>query len=69
MREALEELDGGIKIGGRRITNLIYADDTTLVCGSRQELLKLLKDVKDASERRGFLLNTKKTKVMVIDPN
>ncbi len=46
-----------------------YADDATLVCGSRGELLKLLKDVKDAGERRGLLLTTKKIKVMVIDPN
>ena len=67
MREALEDFPGGVKIGGRRITNLRYADDTTLVCGSKKELLDLLKAVKSASERRGLLLNTKKTKIMVID--
>ena len=69
MREALEDFEGGIKIGGRRITNMRYADDTTLLCNNREDLLKLLKSVKDASERRGLLLNTKKTKIMVIDPS
>jgi len=44
-----------------------HADDTTLVCGSKKELLDLLKAVKSASEKRGLKLNTKKTKIMVID--
>ena len=67
MREALEHYKGGVNIGGHHITNLRYADDTTLVCNSKDELLELLGRVKRASEKRGLLLNTKKTKIMVID--
>ena len=51
-------------IGGQRITDLRYADDTTLVCSSRKELIALLKAVKTASEERSLMLNTKKTKIM-----
>ena len=67
MRDALEGFQGGVKIGGVKLTNLRYADDTTLVCSSRQELMDLLCRVKDASEKKGLLLNTKKTKIMVLD--
>jgi len=67
MREALAEFQGGVSFGGQRITNLRYADDTTLVCGSKKELLELLGAVKRMSEKRGLLLNTKKTKIMVVD--
>lgn len=67
MREALDGFDGGMKFGGTLVTNLRYADDTTLICSSKKELMDLLKRVKDASEKKGLLLNTKKTKVMVID--
>ena len=69
MREALEEFEGGISFGGVKITNLRYADDTTLVCGSRKELMDLLQRVKKESEKKGLLLNTKKTKIMVVDKN
>ena len=55
-----------VVIGGQWITNLRYADDTSLVCSSRKELMALLKAVKTASEERGLMLNTKKTKIMVV---
>ena len=67
MREALDGFEGGARFGGMRITDLRYADDTTLVCQSREELMDLLLRVKNASEKKGLLLNTKKTKIMVID--
>jgi hypothetical protein len=67
MRTALEGFEGGVKFGGTKISNLRYADDTTLICSSRAELIDLLKHIKDASERKGLLLNTKKTKIMVVD--
>ena len=69
MREALEGFNGGVNFGGTKITNLRYADDTTLICNSRHELLGLLRRIKDASEKKGLLLNTKKTKIMVVDRN
>ena len=69
MREVLDRYEGGVKIGGKYINNLRYADDTTLICSSHEELLALLEAVKVASEKRGLLLNTKKTKVMVVDEN
>ena len=67
MREALEGFNGGVKFGGTKITNLRYADDTTLVCSSREELIDLLNRIKKASEEKDLLLNTKKTKIMVVD--
>ncbi|XP_072050236.1 uncharacterized protein [Amphiura filiformis] len=67
MRDVLEDFGGGVTIGGQRITNLRYADDTTLVCSSKEELMDLLKAIKSASEQRELILNTKKTKVMIVD--
>ena len=67
MRDALEGFNGGVKFGGKKITNLRYADDTTLVCSSREELIDLLNRSKQASEEKDLLLNTKKTKIMVVD--
>ena len=67
MRDALEGYEGGIKFGGYQVTNLRYADDTTLICSSREQLVDLLERVKASSEKKGLLLNTKKTKIMVID--
>ena len=69
MRETLEDFDGGVKFGDTKVTNLRYADDTTLICNSRHELLDLLRRIKVASEKKGLLLNTKKTKIMVVDRN
>ena len=66
MRNALEGFNGGVKFGGKKITNLRYADDTTLVCSSREELIDLLNRIKQASEEKD-LLNTKKIKIMVVD--
>ena len=61
MRNAgLDELQAGIKIGGRNINNLRYADDTTLMAESEEELKNLLMKVKEESEKAGLKLNIKK---------
>ena len=60
----LEEAQAGIKIAGRNINNLRYADDTTLVAESEEELKSLLMKVKVESERVGFKLNMQKMKIM-----
>ena len=66
MRNAgLEEAQAGIKIGGRNIHNLRYADDTTLMVEREEELKSLLMKVKEESEKVGLKLNIKKTKIMV----
>ena len=65
MRNArLEETQAGIKISGRNINNLRYADDTTLVAENEEELKSLLK-VKEESKKVGLKLNIQKTKIMV----
>ena len=69
MRDALTNFQGGVKIGGQMITNLRYADDTTLICSSKSDLRVLLRAVKSASEKRGLMLNTKKTKILIVDDN
>ena len=69
MRNAgLEEAQAGIKIAGRNINNLRYADDTTLMAESEQELKSLLMKVKVESEKVGFKLNIQKTKIMASGP-
>ena len=69
MRNAgLEEAQAGIKIAGRNISNLRYADDTTLMTKSEEELKSLLMKVKEESEKVGFKLNIQKTKIMASDP-
>ena len=69
MRNAgLEEAQAGIKIAGRNINNLRYADDTTLMAESEEELKSLLIKVKDESEKGGLKLNIQKTKIMVSGP-
>ena len=60
----LEEAQAGIKIAGRKINNLRYADDTTLMAESEEELKSLLMKVKDESEKIGLKLNIQKTKIM-----
>ena len=60
----LEEAQVGIKIAGRNINNLRYADDTTLISESKEELKSLLMKVKEQSEKVGFKLNIQKTKIM-----
>ena len=65
MRNAgLEEAQAGIKIVGRNINNLRYADDTTLMAESEEELKSLLMNVKVESEKGGLKLNIQKTKIM-----
>ena len=69
MRNAgLEEAKAGIKIAGRNINNLRYADDTTLMAESEQELKSLLMKVKEESEKVGLKLNIQKTKIMASGP-
>ena len=64
----LEEAQAGIKIAGRNIKNLRYADDTTLTAESEEELKSLLMKVKEESEKVGLKLNIQKTKVMASGP-
>ena len=64
----LEEAHAGIKIAGRNINNLRYADDTTLMAESEEELKSLLMKVKEKSEKVGLKLNIEKTKIMVSGP-
>ena len=64
----LEEAQAGIKIAGRNINNLRYADDTTLMVDSEEELKSLLMKVKEESEKVGFKLNIQKTKIMSSGP-
>ena len=69
MRNArLEEAQAGIKIAGRNINNLRYADDTTLMAESEEELNSVLKKVKEESEKVGLKLNIQKTKIMASVP-
>ena len=69
MRNAgLEEAQAGIKTAGRNINNLRYADDTTLMAESEEELKSLLMKVKEKSEKVGLKLNIQKTKIMASGP-
>ena len=69
MRNAeLEEAQAGIKIAGRNINNLRYADDTTLMAESEEELKSLSMKVKEESEKVGLKLNIQKTKIMASGP-
>ena len=64
----LEEAQAGIKIAGRNINNLRYADDTTLMAESEEELKSLLMKVKEESEKVGLKFNIQKTKIMASGP-
>ena len=64
----LDEAQAGIKTAGRNISNLRYADDTTLMAESEEELKSLLMKVKEESEKVGLKLNIQKTKIMASDP-
>ena len=69
MRNAgLDEAQSGIKIDGRNINNLRYADDTTLMAESEEELKSLLMKVKEESEKAGLKFNIQKTKIMASGP-
>ena len=65
----LEEAQAGIKIARRNINNLRYADDTTLMAESEEEIKRLLMKVKEESEKVGLKLNIQKTKIMASGPN
>ena len=64
----LDEAQVGIKIAGRNINNLRYADDTTLMAKSKEELKSFLMKVKEKNEKVGLKLNIQKTKIMVSGP-
>ena len=69
MRNAgLDEAQAGIKIAGRNINNLRYADDTTLMAESKEELKRLLMKMKEESEKIGLKFNIQKTKIMTSSP-
>ena len=63
----MEDWDGGISIGDRRISNLRYADDTTLIAETKIDLIAIMERVKLASEKAGLYLNVGKTKVMMTE--
>ena len=64
----MEEEQGGIKISGRNINNLRYADDTTVMAESEEELRSLLRKVKEESEKAGLKFNIQKMKMMASGP-
>ena len=64
----LDEAQAGIKIAGRNISNLRYADDTTLMAESEEELKSLLMKMKEESEKAGLQINIQKTKIMASGP-
>ena len=64
----LDEAETGIKVAGKNINNLIYADDTTLIAASKEELKNLLMKVKEESEKAGLKLNIQKTRTMASSP-
>ena len=64
----LDEAQAGIKIAGRNINNLKYADATSLMAGSEEELKSILMKVKEESEEAGLKLNIQKTKIMASGP-
>ena len=64
----MDEAQAGIKIAGRNISNLRYADDTTLMAENKEELKSLLMKVKEESEKVGLKLNIQKTKIMASGP-
>ena len=69
MRNAgLDEAQAGIKVAGRNISNLRYADDTTLMAENKEELKSLLMKVKEESKKVGIKLNIQKTKIMASGP-
>ena len=64
----MDEAQAGLKIAGRNINNLRYADDTTLMAESEEELKSLLKEVKKESKKAGLKLNIQKIKIMAASP-
>ena len=68
MKSGLDETQIGVQIAGRNINNVRYADDTTLMAESKEELKSLLMKLKEESEKVGFKLNIQKTKIMASGP-
>ena len=68
LNAGLDEAQAGIKIAGRSINNLRYADDTTLMAESEEQLKSLLRKVKEESEKAGLKLNIQKAKIMASGP-
>ena len=68
MKHKLDETQAGIKIAGRNINNLRYADDTTLIAESKEELKSLLMKVKEESEKVGLKFNLQNMKIMASSP-
>ena len=66
--DGLDEAEAGIKIVGRNINNLRYADDTTLMAESKEELKSLLMKVEEETKKIGLKLNIQKTKIMALEP-
>ena len=66
MREVLEGYEGGFQIGGRRVTNLRYADDIILLACSEIQLQELVDRLERVSRKYGLLINVEKTKIMII---
>ena len=69
MRNWKDETQAGIKTAGRNISNLRYADDTTFMAESKEELKNVLMQVKEESEKAGLKLNIQKTKIIASDPS
>lgn len=67
MRHTLEGWKGGVKIGGRRFSNMRFADDTLLIANTSNELLELVGRLEEASHEYGLKVNVNKTKVMIVD--
>ena len=65
---SLDEAQAGIKISARNINNLKYADDTTFMAESQEEVKSLLMKLKEESEKAGLIFNIQKTKIMTFDP-
>lgn len=66
MRKVLENWRGGVSVTGKRISNLRYADDTTLIATTENEMTKLLQRLEYESELHGLRINRQKTKIMII---
>ena len=64
----MDEAQAGVKVAGRNINNLRYADDTTLMAETEEDLKSLLMKVKEENEKAGLKLNIQKTKIMASDP-
>lgn len=67
MRESLDGWSGGITVGGKKISNLRFADDTTLIAATEGELIELLRRVEYESNKVGLKINKNKTKIMIVD--